>query len=66
MSEDTPRKDAFIEMVTAKASVDLRLSDYRPRSMLAVPKHEVRRPRFPVIDYQSRRSRSATRIANHG
>lgn len=24
MSEDTPRKDAFIEMVTAKASVDLR------------------------------------------
>ena len=53
MNDDTPRKDAFIEMVTAKASVDLRLSDYRPRSMLVVPEHEVRRPRFPVIDYHN-------------
>ena len=53
MSEDMPRKDAFIEMVTAKVSVDLRLSDYHPRSMLVVPEHEVRRPRFPVIDYHN-------------
>jgi hypothetical protein len=53
MSEDLPRKDAFIEMVTAKASVDLRLSDYHPRSMLVVPEHEVRRPGFPVIDYHN-------------
>ena len=37
-------KDTFIAMVTAKASVELRLSDYRPRSMLVVPEHEVRRP----------------------
>jgi hypothetical protein len=36
MSEDTRRKDAFVEMVTAKALVDLRLSDYHPRSMLVV------------------------------
>jgi len=50
ISEDTLRKDPFIEMVTAKASVDLRLSDYLPRSMLVVSEHEIRRPRFPVID----------------
>ncbi|MGB6384316.1 MAG: amidohydrolase family protein [Terriglobales bacterium] len=53
MSEDIPRKDAFIEMVTAKASVDLGLSDYHPRPMLVVPEHEVRRPKFPVIDYHN-------------
>jgi predicted TIM-barrel fold metal-dependent hydrolase len=29
---------------------DLRLSDFRPRSALRVPVHEVRRPRFPVVD----------------
>ena len=28
----------------------LRLRDYRPRSMLRVPVHDVRRPRFPVVD----------------
>src|SRR5450755_678193 len=53
MSEDAPRKDAFIEMVTAKVSVDLRLSDYHPRSMLVSPEHEVRRAKFPVIDYHN-------------
>lgn len=29
---------------------DLLLADYRPRSSLRVPAHEVRRPRYPVID----------------
>ena len=29
---------------------DLRLADFRPRSSLRVPAHEVRRPRFPVVD----------------
>jgi predicted TIM-barrel fold metal-dependent hydrolase len=29
---------------------DLRLADYRPRSSLRVPAHEVRLPRFPVVD----------------
>ena len=29
---------------------ELRLRDYRPRSMLRVPVHDVRRPRFPVVD----------------
>lgn len=29
---------------------DLRLADYRPRTMLRVPAHEVRRPRYRAID----------------
>ena len=29
---------------------DLRLVDFRPRTSLRVPVHEVRRPRFPVVD----------------
>jgi predicted TIM-barrel fold metal-dependent hydrolase len=29
---------------------DLRLADYRPRSSLRVPAHQVRLPRFPVVD----------------
>jgi predicted TIM-barrel fold metal-dependent hydrolase len=53
MSQDVAPKDPFIEMVTAKASVELRLSDYGPRSMLVVPEHEVLRPKFPVIDYHN-------------
>jgi predicted TIM-barrel fold metal-dependent hydrolase len=32
------------------AADELRLRDYRPRSMLRVPVHDVRRPRFPVVD----------------
>jgi len=32
------------------SSDDLRLADFRPRSSLRVPVHEVRRPRFPVVD----------------
>ena len=29
---------------------DLRLADFRPRPMLRAPAHEVRRPRYPVVD----------------
>jgi predicted TIM-barrel fold metal-dependent hydrolase len=32
------------------SSDDLRLVDFRPRSSLRVPVHEVRRPKFPVVD----------------
>ncbi|HTP68494.1 MAG TPA: amidohydrolase family protein [Dongiaceae bacterium] len=46
-------EDPFVAMVTAKADVDLRLSDFRPRSMLVRPEHEVLRPKFPVIDYHN-------------
>src|SRR4051812_36554089 len=40
-------------MVHATAEVDLRLSDYCPRSELRVESHEVEQPRFPVIDYHN-------------
>lgn len=51
---DRPRSsDPFVAMVTAKAEVDLRLSDFHPRSMLVSPVHEVTRPKCPVIDYHN-------------
>jgi predicted TIM-barrel fold metal-dependent hydrolase len=54
MKDGTPEdNDKFIAMVTAKAEVDLRLSDFAPRSMLVTPEHEVAQPRFPVIDYHN-------------
>jgi predicted TIM-barrel fold metal-dependent hydrolase len=40
-------------MVTARAEVDLKLTDFRPRSMLLRPAHETRKARFPVIDYHN-------------
>jgi len=48
-----PPEDAFIRMVTAERTVDLPLGDYHPRSMLVVPTHDVRRARFPAIDYHN-------------
>jgi len=45
--------DPFVAMVTARAEVDLRLSDFHPRSMLVSPAHEIRRPKFSVIDYHN-------------
>jgi predicted TIM-barrel fold metal-dependent hydrolase len=53
MSEDTASQDAFVKMVTAKAEVTLRLSDFEPHSMLRSAAHEVLRPRFPAIDYHN-------------
>jgi predicted TIM-barrel fold metal-dependent hydrolase len=32
------------------ATSELRLADFKPRSMLRTPKHRIERPRFPVID----------------
>src|ERR1700739_4719690 len=46
-------KDPFVAMVTARAEVDLRLSDFHPRSMLAAPEHEILKPKFSVIDYHN-------------
>ena len=40
-------------MVSARADVALRLSDFQPRSSLKTPIHVVERPRFPVIDYHN-------------
>src|SRR5438445_593428 len=47
------KSDKFIEMVTAKADVELNISDFKPRSMLAVLVHEIERAKFPVIDFHN-------------
>jgi len=53
MTNPPASKDPFVAMVTARAEVDLRLSDFHPRSMLVSPVHEICRPKFPVIDYHN-------------
>jgi predicted TIM-barrel fold metal-dependent hydrolase len=53
MSERPSSNDPFVAMVTARADVDLKLSDFRPRSMLVRPAHEILKPRFPAIDYHN-------------
>jgi predicted TIM-barrel fold metal-dependent hydrolase len=40
-------------MVTAKAEVALPLSDFHPKAMLVTPASDVRRPKFPAIDYHN-------------
>lgn len=45
--------DKFIAMVSARANVDLPLSDFQPRSMLVTPAHEVSRAKFPAIDFHN-------------
>jgi predicted TIM-barrel fold metal-dependent hydrolase len=46
-------QDKFVAMVTAKAEVDLRLSDFEPKSGLKTAVHAIETPRFPVIDYHN-------------
>jgi predicted TIM-barrel fold metal-dependent hydrolase len=45
--------DMFVDLVNAKAEVDLPLSDFHPRSCLNTPVHNILRPAFPVIDYHN-------------
>ena len=45
--------DKFVDMVSATAAVDLRLSDFQPHSSLTTAQHEVPVPKFPVIDYHN-------------
>ena len=45
--------DRFVDLVNATATVDLRLSDFRPRSALKTPATQIEQPRFPVIDYHN-------------
>jgi len=45
--------DKFVDMVSATAEVDLRLSDFHPHSALETPVHLPERGRFPVIDYHN-------------
>lgn len=40
-------------MVSARAEVDLCLSDFAPRTELKVVEHTITQPRFPVIDYHN-------------
>jgi predicted TIM-barrel fold metal-dependent hydrolase len=51
--ENASQEDKFVAMVSAKAEVSLRLSDYAPRSELKVEAHVVEQPQFPVIDYHN-------------
>jgi predicted TIM-barrel fold metal-dependent hydrolase len=53
MNPDAPSSDPFLALVSARADVDLRLSDFAPRSMLATAVHSVERPKYPVIDYHN-------------
>ena len=48
----TPQ-DKFIAMVSARAEVDLRLSDFQPGSMLQTPVHEITQAKFAAIDYHN-------------
>ncbi len=45
--------DKFVDLVSATAEVDLRLSDFHPRSALRTPAVRIEKPRFPVIDYHN-------------
>jgi predicted TIM-barrel fold metal-dependent hydrolase len=47
------QQDKFVAMVTARAEVDLRLSDFQPVSEVRAEQHEIRVPRFQAIDYHN-------------
>jgi predicted TIM-barrel fold metal-dependent hydrolase len=55
MSAETGRiaGDKFADLMSATAEVDLRLSDFHPRTVLKTTTHSVDQPRFPVIDYHN-------------
>jgi predicted TIM-barrel fold metal-dependent hydrolase len=46
-------QDKFVAMVTAKAELDLKLTDYEPASMLVAEAHEPSTPLVPAIDYHN-------------
>jgi len=47
------QQDKFVAMATATAEIDLKLSEFKPHSMLKVRAHPVERARFPAIDYHN-------------
>lgn len=55
---EAPPEPAPPEPAPAPADCPLPLEDFRPRSTLHVPAHEVPRARFPVIDIHAHLSRS--------
>src|ERR1700721_3705883 len=46
-------RDPFVSMMTAASKVTLSLGDFAPQSMLRVPEHLIRRPKFPAIDFHN-------------
>jgi predicted TIM-barrel fold metal-dependent hydrolase len=46
-------QDRFVDMVSATAEVDLPLSRFKPRSSLTTQISEVKRAKFPAIDYHN-------------
>lgn len=50
---ENQREDKFVAMVTAKANVNLPLSQFEPVSMLKTPVHHIEKPKFPAIDYHN-------------
>ena len=46
-------EDKFIKMVSARAEADLRLADFAPRASLVVPTHDVRRAKYPAVDFHN-------------
>ena len=53
MNASSKDQDKFLAMVTAKAEVDLRLSEFEPKSMLVTPAHSIGRAKFAAIDYHN-------------
>ena len=52
-TKELDQRDKFVAMATAKAEVQLKLSDFKPVPMLVTPVHEVNLPSVPVIDYHN-------------
>lgn len=55
MALDSKEKsqDKFVAMATAKAEVDLKLTDFHPVSMLVTPVHTIERAAVSAIDYHN-------------
>jgi predicted TIM-barrel fold metal-dependent hydrolase len=53
LTGDGTDKEKFVDMVNAKAEVNLLLSDFAPISQLKTPVSVIEKPRFPVIDYHN-------------
>jgi predicted TIM-barrel fold metal-dependent hydrolase len=51
--KEAGQPDRFVAMVTAMAETDLKLSDYRPVSMLKTAIHEPTKALVPAIDYHN-------------
>jgi predicted TIM-barrel fold metal-dependent hydrolase len=53
MNSEIVEQDKFVAMVTARAQVDLPISDFYPVSEVRAEQHLIERPRFPVVDYHN-------------